>query len=100
LTDQRKYFKSLFPPVLREQEGFCENKNTIRNRTDTGVVHRRLRRDAGQSQARPVFDRLAEKNKAMGSLTMAKDGNVLYTRAIGNSRISGTEKKPLTAATR
>ena len=29
------------------------------------------------------FDRLAEKNKAMGSLTIAKDGNVLYTRAIG-----------------
>ena len=29
------------------------------------------------------FDRLAEKNKAMGSLIIAKDGNVLYTRAIG-----------------
>jgi hypothetical protein len=29
------------------------------------------------------FDRLAEKNKAMGSLTIAKDGKVLYTRAIG-----------------
>jgi len=46
------------------------------------------------------FDRLAEKNKAMGSLTIAKDGNVLYTRAIGYSRISGTEKKPSTAANR
>jgi CubicO group peptidase (beta-lactamase class C family) len=46
------------------------------------------------------FDRLAEKNKAMGSLTIAKDGNVLYTRAIGFSQISGTEKKPLTAANR
>ena len=46
------------------------------------------------------FDRLAEKNKAMGSLTVARDGNVLYTRAIGYSRINGTEKKPLTAATR
>jgi D-alanyl-D-alanine carboxypeptidase len=46
------------------------------------------------------FDRLAEKNKAMGSLTIAKDGNVLYTRAIGYSQINGTEKKPLTAATR
>ena len=31
------------------------------------------------------FDRLAEKNKAMGSLAIAKDGNVLYTRAIGRS---------------
>jgi CubicO group peptidase (beta-lactamase class C family) len=46
------------------------------------------------------FDRLAEKNRAMGSLTIAKDGNVLYTRAIGYSQINGTEKKPLTAATR
>ncbi len=46
------------------------------------------------------FDRLAEKNKAMGSLTIAKDGNVLYTRAIGYSQINGTEKKPLTATNR
>ena len=46
------------------------------------------------------FDRLIEKNKAMGSLTIAKDGNVLYTRAIGYSQINGTEKKPLTAANR
>jgi CubicO group peptidase (beta-lactamase class C family) len=46
------------------------------------------------------FDRLAEKNKAMGSLTIAKDGAVLYSRAIGYSEINGTEKKPLTAANR
>jgi CubicO group peptidase (beta-lactamase class C family) len=46
------------------------------------------------------FDRLAEKNKAMGSLTMAKDGNVIYTRTIGYSEINGTEKKPLTPASR
>ena len=46
------------------------------------------------------FDRLAEKNKAMGSLVIAKDGKVLYTRAIGYSQINGTEKKPMTAANR
>jgi D-alanyl-D-alanine carboxypeptidase len=46
------------------------------------------------------FDRLAEKNKAMGILAIAKDGNVVYTRAIGYSQINGTEKKPLTAANR
>jgi CubicO group peptidase (beta-lactamase class C family) len=46
------------------------------------------------------FDRLAEKNKAMGSLTIAKDGKLLYTRAIGYSQINGTEKKPLNAANR
>src|SRR5262245_14059754 len=46
------------------------------------------------------FDRLAEKNKAMGSLIIAKGGNVLYTRAIGYSQINGADKKPLTAASR
>jgi D-alanyl-D-alanine carboxypeptidase len=46
------------------------------------------------------FDRLAEKNRAMGSLVIAKDGHVLYTRAIGYSQIAGAEKKPLTAANR
>ncbi len=46
------------------------------------------------------FDKLAEKNKAMGSLTIAKDDAVLYTRAIGYSQINGPEKKPLTAANR
>lgn len=46
------------------------------------------------------FDRLAEKNQAMGSLTIAKDGKVLYTRAIGYSRINGREKKPANIATR
>jgi D-alanyl-D-alanine carboxypeptidase len=46
------------------------------------------------------FDRLAEKNKAMGSLTLARDGKVIYSRAIGYSQINGAEKRPLTAANR
>ena len=46
------------------------------------------------------FDRLAEKNKAMGSLVIVKDGKVLYTRAIGYGQINGMEKKPLTMASR
>src|SRR6266536_1667158 len=46
------------------------------------------------------FDRLAEKNKAMGSLVIVKDDKVLYTRAIGYSQINGTEKRPLTASNR
>src|SRR5215510_8428921 len=46
------------------------------------------------------FDRLAEKKKAMGSLTIAKDGNVLYTRVIGYSQVKGTQKKPLSADSR
>jgi CubicO group peptidase (beta-lactamase class C family) len=46
------------------------------------------------------LDRLAEKNKAMGSLVIAKDGKVLYTRAIGFAQVDATAKKPLTAANR
>ncbi|HEX6125467.1 MAG TPA: serine hydrolase domain-containing protein, partial [Pyrinomonadaceae bacterium] len=47
-----------------------------------------------------LFDRLSEKNKAMGSLVIAKDGNVVYARTVGYSMINATEKKPITAATR
>ncbi|HEX5177362.1 MAG TPA: serine hydrolase domain-containing protein [Chthoniobacteraceae bacterium] len=46
------------------------------------------------------FDRLAEKKKAMGSLTIVKDGQVLYTRAIGYAQVDATAKKPLTEASR
>ena len=47
-----------------------------------------------------LFDRLAEKNKAMGCLTIARNGEVLYTRAIGYGQINGAEKKPLNASSR
>jgi CubicO group peptidase (beta-lactamase class C family) len=47
-----------------------------------------------------LFDRLLEKNKGMGSLTIAKNGNVLYTRSFGYSQVNGTEKKPLSAETK
>jgi D-alanyl-D-alanine carboxypeptidase len=47
-----------------------------------------------------LFDRLLEKNKGMGSLILAKDGNVLYSRSFGYSQVKGTEKKPLTADTK
>jgi CubicO group peptidase (beta-lactamase class C family) len=36
----------------------------------------------------------------MGSLTIAKGGSLLYTRAIGYSQINGSERKPATTATR
>lgn len=53
-----------------------------------------------KSKLDQFFDRLAEKNKAMGSLTVAKDGKPLYSRAIGYSQITGAEKKPATTASR
>lgn len=46
------------------------------------------------------FDALAEKNKAMGSLTLAKDGKVIYSRAIGYSQIGEKEKTASTVETR
>lgn len=46
------------------------------------------------------FDQLAAKDQAMGSVVLVKDGDVLYTRAIGYSQINETERKPISAATR
>ncbi len=40
------------------------------------------------------MDILADKNQAMGSLTISKKGVVVYSRAIGYSFISGNEKLP------
>ena len=47
-----------------------------------------------------LFDRIHEKNKGMGSITFAKDGNVLYTRSFGYGQITETTKKPLTGDTK
>lgn len=54
----------------------------------------------GKAKLDSFFDRLNEKHKAMGSLVIAKDGKVVYSRIIGYSLVNGDEKKPLTAATR
>ena len=46
------------------------------------------------------LDRLAEKNKAMGGLTLARDGHVVYSHFVGFSYINGADKRPATAATK
>jgi CubicO group peptidase (beta-lactamase class C family) len=46
------------------------------------------------------LDRLAEKNKGMGRLTVVKDGNVLYSHSFGYSFVNGAEKKPATETTK
>ena len=46
------------------------------------------------------LDRLDEKKKAMGSLMIARDGNVVYARTIGYARIDANDPKPLSAASR
>lgn len=47
-----------------------------------------------------LFDRLLEKNKGMGGLTVVRDGQVLYSRSFGYSVISDAGKQPLTADTK
>ncbi|TXJ23210.1 MAG: class A beta-lactamase-related serine hydrolase [Chitinophagaceae bacterium] len=47
-----------------------------------------------------LFDRLLEKNKGMGSITIAKDGKVLYTRSFGYGQITETIRTPLTDQTK
>ncbi|MEO7189721.1 MAG: serine hydrolase domain-containing protein [Vicinamibacterales bacterium] len=46
-----------------------------------------------------LFDRLLEKNKGMGGVTLARDGEVIYRRSFGYSQITDTEKRPLNADT-
>lgn len=53
-----------------------------------------------RSKLDQFLDRIAAKNKGMGSLTLAKDGNVIYTRSFGYGVIEGNEKKPLSAETK
>jgi D-alanyl-D-alanine carboxypeptidase len=47
-----------------------------------------------------LFDRLLEKNKGMGSLVLARDGKILYSRSFGYRQVNGSETKPLTAETK
>jgi CubicO group peptidase (beta-lactamase class C family) len=53
-----------------------------------------------KSRLDSLMNVLAEKNKAMGSLTLSKNGTVIYSRAIGYSFISGNEKLPATDQTK
>lgn len=47
-----------------------------------------------------LMDILAEKNQAMGSLTISKNGVVVYSRAIGLRYMSSSEKLPATNQTK
>jgi len=47
-----------------------------------------------------LFNRLLEKNKGMGSITLAKDGKILYSRSFGYRQITETSKKPLTESSK
>ena len=63
-----------------------------------GDAHATLDQNA-QATLDQLFDRLLEKNKGMGSLVLAKDGVVLYSRSFGYRQITENDKKLLTADT-
>lgn len=53
-----------------------------------------------RSKLDSLFDVLVEKNKGMGSLTLSKNGSVLYSRSMGYSIISEKEKVVATEKTK
>ena len=53
-----------------------------------------------KSKLDSLFNILAQKNKAMGSLTLSKNGRVVYARSFGYSYISEKEKKASTPDTK
>src|ERR1017187_1891193 len=46
-----------------------------------------------------LFDAISINNKGMGSIAVSKNGNILYSRAIGYASISDNEKIPSTIKT-
>jgi len=62
-----------------------------------GTVHAQSFDKAKMDQ---LFDVLAQKEKAMGSLTLSKNGNVIYSRAIGYCSITDADKQPSTTLTK
>ena len=47
-----------------------------------------------------LLDRLHQKNKGMGSLTLTKDGTVVYSHSFGYSYVNGADKRPATETTK
>src|SRR5688572_16302465 len=47
-----------------------------------------------------LLDRLHQKNKGMGSLTLTKDGTVVYSHSFGYSYVNGAEKRPANDTTK
>lgn len=47
-----------------------------------------------------LFNTLSEMNKAMGSVTISKNGNILYSKSIGYCLISDSEKKLANSSTK
>lgn len=53
-----------------------------------------------KSKLDSLFDLLSQKDKGMGSVTLSKNGTVLYSRSIGYNLISDSENIPATSTTK
>jgi len=84
----------------REEESLMKAKTLFTTLLMLALVTAGRAQTLDKAKLDQLFDRLVEKNKGMGSLTLAKDGNVIYSRSFGYRQINGSEKKPLTAETK
>lgn len=96
VTSFKKFLLAIFiPMVITTGFYFWLNQSD----TNGGATLATLDQSA-QTKLDQLFDRLLEKNKGMGSLVLAKDGEVIYSRSFGYSQISENNKKPLTVDTK
>ncbi|MEO7925118.1 MAG: serine hydrolase domain-containing protein [Saprospiraceae bacterium] len=58
------------------------------------------RQNVNSAKLDSFFNILGEKNKAMGSIAISKNGHLIYTKAIGYSRISDLVKTAATKQTK
>ena len=84
----------------REEQSLMKTKTLFTTLLTLALVTAGHAQSLDKAKLDQLFDRLLEKNKGMGSLVLAKDGNVLYSRSFGYRQINGDEKKPLTAETK
>lgn len=64
------------------------------------IVQAASAQEVDRAKLDQFFDRLAEKNKAMGSLLITRDGKPVYVRTIGYGKITPEERVPLTPSSR
>lgn len=86
---------SAFRPVLGIYAGMFGVAVLVAALPCTGVAQ-----TFDQAKLDAFLDRLDTRQKAMGSLVLAKDGAIIYSRAIGYGQMSAAERKPLTPSSR
>src|SRR2546430_2728033 len=75
---QRKDSMTAFAPIARNHNSLLKTKMLFATLLTPASFTAGYAQTLDKAKLDQFFDRLAEKNKAMGSLTIAKDGNVLY----------------------